>query len=77
MADSEKITSTSIIPDIKVYHWWATKDGHINSRHIGFANILWVDGHVGNMKNAENTLQRPYVATPGPNSRNPYFWPSK
>ena len=43
----------------------------------GKSNILWADGHVGNMKKAEDTLQRPYVATPGPNSRNPYFWPSK
>lgn len=77
MADSEKITSTSVIPDIRVYHWWAANDGHINSRHSGSANILWADGHVGSMKAAADTLQRPFVATPGPNSRNPHFWPSK
>ena len=77
MADSQKITSTSVIPSILIYHYWADKDGHINSRHTGAANILWVDGHVSNMKAAEDTLQRPYVSSPGPSNRNPYFWPSK
>ena len=77
MADSEMITSTSVIPDVRLYHWWAEKDAHINSRHSGSANILWADGHVGNMKAAADTLQRPYVASPGPNTRNPHFWPSK
>ena len=77
MADSQKITSTSIIPSILIYHYWADKEGHINSRHTGAANILWVDGHADSMMAAENKLQRPFVSTPGPSTRNPYFWPSK
>ena len=77
LADSEKITSTSVIPTISIMHYWADNDGHIKSRHSESANILWADGHVGSMKAAADTLQRPYIASPGPNTRNPYFWPSK
>ena len=77
MADSQHITTKSIVPTILIYHYWADKAGHINSRHTGSANILWVDGHADSMKAAENKLQRPFVATPGPSTRNPYFWPSK
>jgi len=77
MADSQKIADTGILPSILIYHYWANKEGHINSRHTGAANILWVDGHVSNMKAAEDTLQRPYVSSPAPTQRNPYFWPSK
>ena len=75
MADSQSIVSAGRVPYIRVYHYWAEKDGHILSHHAGSANILWADGHVGSMRKAENTLQRPYVSSPGPSTRNPYFWP--
>jgi len=77
MADSQQITSGGSVPSLLIYHYWAANDGHIDSRHSEAADILWVDGHVGSMKTAGNTLQRPFVSSPGPNTRNPYFWPSK
>ena len=80
LADSFEITATAGCgPTERVLHYAHATEGQMQDRHSSgtATNILYCDGHVSAVKKARAMMQVPYVASPGPNTRNPYMHPQE